>query len=77
MPASDMCRRSIAHRNGNFVWVPITAVDVWEHIYYLTYGPQRQKYVDGTVYQLLNWKQISANYDAALVGDLDTISERY
>lgn len=57
--------------------MPIAGVDVWEHAYYLKYGPEKQKFVSGLVYNLLNWKQISSNYDAALKGDLDAIAEKY
>ncbi|KXZ50848.1 hypothetical protein GPECTOR_14g100 [Gonium pectorale] len=53
--------------------VPIVGLDVWEHAYYLQYGPKRGDYTSAWL-ELVNWKQVSANYDAARRGDLAAIA---
>lgn len=57
--------------------MPIFGLDVWEHAYYLKYAPKRKDYVEAVLGSAVNWKQVSANYEAALKGDLDAIAEKY
>ncbi|GFR48606.1 hypothetical protein Agub_g10404, partial [Astrephomene gubernaculifera] len=52
--------------------IPILGIDVWEHAYYLQYGPKRAQYTSAWM-KIINWKTISANYDAAKRGDLGAI----
>jgi len=42
------------------IWgsVPILALDVWEHAYYLDYGPDRGKYIEA-FFKNINWKRIN------------------
>lgn len=35
--------------------VPLLAIDVWEHSYYLDYANDRQKYVEAVLDNLINW----------------------
>lgn len=43
---------------------PILGVDVWEHAYYLKRQAGRRDYLDA-FWNLINWKEVSTNYDAA------------
>jgi superoxide dismutase, Fe-Mn family len=46
----------IAHRQ-----VPLPAIDVWEHAYYLDHQERRAAYVDAVVDHLLNWDFAAEN----------------
>ena len=43
-------------------WVPLIALDVWEHAYYLDYQNRRPDYVEG-FFTLINWDVVSQLYD--------------
>jgi len=41
--------------------VPLLAIDVWEHAYYLDYQNRRKDYVSGVIEDLLNWDFAASN----------------
>jgi Fe-Mn family superoxide dismutase len=44
--------------------VPILVMDAWEHAYYLQYKTDKAKFFDA-VWNLWNWEDVCARYDAA------------
>lgn len=46
--------------------VPLLAIDVWEHAYYLDYYSDREKYLDVVWDNLINWEYAQGQFDAAL-----------
>ena len=45
--------------------VPILAVDVWEHAYYLKYKNLRGDYIDA-LFEVIDWKAVEENYGKAI-----------
>lgn len=58
--------------------VPLLAIDVWEHAYYLDHRNRRTDYVAGVVGHLLNWDFASQNLDRQrrALGATDAASAR-
>lgn len=46
-------------------YVPVVAIDVWEHAYYLKYQNKRADYV-GQWFEVVNWEEANKNYTEAL-----------
>lgn len=45
--------------------MPILAIDVWEHAYYLKFKNLRAKYID-TLYEVIDWNVVEEKYQAAM-----------
>jgi Fe-Mn family superoxide dismutase len=47
------------------VWAasPLLAMDVWEHAYYLDYGPDKNKYMDA-FFENIDWMQVQKRFDS-------------
>lgn len=45
--------------------MPILAIDVWEHAYYLKYKNNRGEYLKN-ILNIINWAEVSANYKNAI-----------
>ena len=43
--------------------VPLFALDVWEHAYYIDYRSARNRYVEATLSHLVNWSFVAKNLD--------------
>lgn len=52
-------------KNALVPGTPILALDLWEHAYYLGYQYRRRNYID-SFFEVINWKKINENYEAAL-----------
>lgn len=51
--------RNIADRGG----VPLLAIDVWEHAYYLKHQNRRADYIDA-FWQIIDWEEVERRYSA-------------
>jgi Fe-Mn family superoxide dismutase len=50
--------------------VPLMVIDAWEHAYYLQYQNRKTEFFEA-VWNVWNWKDISARYDSALALQVD------
>jgi Fe-Mn family superoxide dismutase len=46
-------------------WIPILAIDVWEHAYYLRYKNLRPDYIEA-FFQVIDWKEVAKRYEASI-----------
>jgi Fe-Mn family superoxide dismutase len=64
-PSDDRLHNfSVDFHDIGAVWgtIPILALDVWEHAYYIDYGPDKEKYFE-TFFNNLDWGKVSDNFD--------------
>ena len=52
-------------RNATISGIPIIALDLWEHAYYLDYQYKRKNYIDN-FFNLINWKKVNQKYEEAI-----------
>ncbi|HQJ59016.1 MAG TPA: superoxide dismutase [Bacteroidales bacterium] len=60
-PNQDNPLMSIAPTKG----IPILAIDIWEHAYYLKYQNRRSEYIDNW-FQVINWEEVAKLYHQAI-----------
>ena len=46
-------------------WIPILAIDVWEHAYYLKYKNLRPDYIEA-FFQVIDWKEVARRYEMSI-----------
>ncbi len=46
--------------------IPVLAIDVWEHAYYLSYQNRRAAWVDAVLDHLLDWNDVAARWQAVV-----------
>lgn len=61
-PNQDNPLMNIVEHQG----IPILALDVWEHAYYLKYQNKRADYI-GAFWQKVNWKEVENRYNQARI----------
>ncbi|MEY2399251.1 MAG: superoxide dismutase, Fe-Mn family [Actinomycetota bacterium] len=49
--------------------IPLLAIDAWEHAYYLQYENRKADYFDA-IWNVVNWPDVEARFDAARTADL-------
>ena len=52
-------------QNALIPGTPILALDLWEHAYYTDYQYRIKNYIDA-FFNVINWKKVGENYDAAI-----------
>ena len=54
------------NQDSPIMWgnIPLLGVDVWEHAYYLDYGPERAEYVDELL-GVVDWSVVERRYEVA------------
>lgn len=62
---------STLNQDNPILWgdIPLLGIDVWEHSYYLDYGPNRKAYIS-SVMDLINWKTVEDRYEVAMSGNV-------
>ena len=65
---------ALAAGTNTTVGIPVLGIDVWEHSYYLKHYQNRAGWI-ANFFTVLNWAQISENYNYAAAGGVPDTSE--
>ena len=65
---------ALAEGTNTTAGIPILGIDVWEHAYYLKYQQNRAGWI-ASFFLVLNWAQISENYNYAAAGGVPSTIE--
>jgi Fe-Mn family superoxide dismutase len=60
-PNQDNPMMDVTEQRG----IPLLAMDVWEHAYYLKYQNKRADYIEA-FWNVINWKEVETRYEKAL-----------
>jgi Fe-Mn family superoxide dismutase len=52
--------------------IPILALDLWEHAYFLQYQFKKKNYID-SFFTIINWSKVSEKYEAAIEKNVNSI----
>ena len=65
---------ALASGTNTTAGIPVMGIDVWEHAYYLKHFQNRSGWI-ANFFLVLNWAQISENYNYAAAGGVPDTSE--
>lgn len=68
-PQGDLVVYNTANQDSPIMWedIPILGIDLWEHAYYRTYGPDRKGWLQA-FWGIVNWRNVEQRYEKAMGG---------